>query len=892
MFSNLPFWRWNESSEISSSSAIVHRQEAKPIVIDGRDDKTMLTRTQESSEISSSSAIVYRQEEKPIVIDGRDDIYSVAFLVDGKHVVGGDDKGKIRRWRVEDGQEVGTAMDAGSFVLNIEVSRDGKWIVGGTGGGQVTVWNAETWHSKVTEFQAHSRGVRAVDVSPDSTKIATGSDDKTSCVWSLSTGKKLLGPWKHENAVVAAKFSPDGCLIATATDCSSVRVYDSRNGSLLVEFPVKVNSWLNQSLAWASDSKQLFALSHDGYIHHVNVSAKTTLSKWRIHTTNLDPTCIALASNGTFVATSGDSSVSLWDTTTHKQIGAVITYTHRIWSMSISSSYDLVTSGDKSVSLRILCGFLPSHYTSACRRSSTRQPKKLTTAQVHESMTNLKQTIQELRSQPAESQQARQERDALIQSLRAQEDGSRSEIARLEKTNQELRDRLAESQRAANQERDDLNETINSLRTDLRTHDNSSSVLRIQLADAQRRLKRTMQEQAKSQRAADQEKGDLNETINSLRADLCTRDNSSSVLRIQLADAQRHLERTKQEQAESQCAADREKDDLNETINSLRADLCTRDNSSSVLCIQLADAQRLLEKTMQEQAESQRAADQEKEDLNETINSLRGDLCTRDNSSSALRIQLADAQHKADGINHALEQMYQCESFYAHGRIQGAVEYLLEFANVAHEDVRTNKFIIDWLTEFTHRCIAALEIVGDEASNADKWDEAITAYSTALSLGPTIPNTMMFKWANMALKRGSAREASSTATKFKVPRFIVYRVICNSLERDGRLVEAVECFQQMQSELPEDAGVRDEREKWELDFKARCMKALEKNGDVAMDSASYEDAVTHYSTALFLDPLSAVLLTKQSKARDGLLQDANAAIKRRRRSKMERWAGW
>ncbi|KAI9571074.1 hypothetical protein HD554DRAFT_244710 [Boletus coccyginus] len=63
------------------------------------------------------------------------------------------------------------------------------------------------------------------------------------------------------------------------------------------------------------------------------------------------------------------------------------------------------------------------------------------------------------------------------------------------------------------------------------------------------------------------------------------------------------------------------------------------------------------------------------------------------------------------------------------------------------------------------------------------------------------------------------------------------------------------------------------------------MNPLEKNGDIPMDFASYEDAVAHYSTALSLDPLSAVLLTKQSKARaqmgswEDSLQDANAAIK-------------
>jgi len=117
-----------------------------------------------------------------------------------------------------------------------------------------------------------------------------------------------------------------------------------------------------------------------------------------------------------------------------------------------------------------------------------------------------------------------------------------------------------------------------------------------------------------------------------------------------------------------------------------------------------------LEKTIQELcgrlAESQRVANQEKDVLNKTIHSLRADLRTCDNSSSALRIQLADAQRRADGINHALEQVRQCESLYAQGRIQGAAERLLELVSAVDEDIRANKFIFDWLTgEFRRRTL-------------------------------------------------------------------------------------------------------------------------------------------------------------------------------------------
>jgi len=94
---------------------------------------------------------------------------------------------------------------------------------------------------------------------------------------------------------------------------------------------------------------------------------------------------------------------------------------------------------------------------------------------------------------------------------------------------------------------------------------------------------------------------------------------------------------------------------------------------------------------------------QERDDLNETINSLRADLRTRDNSSSALRIQLADAQRRADGFNHTLEQMHQFEFLYSQGRIQGAAECLLEAANTVDDDVRTNKLIMDWLSSELRR---------------------------------------------------------------------------------------------------------------------------------------------------------------------------------------------
>lgn len=316
----------------------------------------VLIQTQESSENRPSSTSTHQKE---VEIGGQESIWSVAFPVDGKHIVGGSIRGTIRRWLVENGKEVGTPirMNARDIVWNIVVSHDGKWIVSGTQSGFVQVWNAET-HEKAIVFQGHNGWVRAVDVSPDSTKIASGSHDKTSYVWSLLTGKRLLGPLEHDYIVSVVQFSPDGRLIATAAN--SVRIYDSQNARLLVDVPIYVTLSSNQSLAWSRNSQQLFALSF-GKISCLDVFTGTTLSQWSIH--GNDSKSIALASNGTFIAASAGSSISFWDTTTHKQIGT-IDHTAKVYFMAISENYDIVVGGGKKTILRTLCDILPPFYVS------------------------------------------------------------------------------------------------------------------------------------------------------------------------------------------------------------------------------------------------------------------------------------------------------------------------------------------------------------------------------------------------------------------------------------------------------------------------------------------------------------------------------------------------
>lgn len=288
---------------------------------------------------------------KIIEIDDRSPINSVAFLQDEKRIVGGGDEGPLRYWEVKDGRQVGAA-GCGDGVLTVAVSKDGQRIVCGTKSGLVTVWDTTTYR-KVVEIKGHTYWVVAVDVSPDSRTVGTASYDGAASIWDITTGQFLVGLVQASSgtALVALKFSTNGSCVATSPYSQhSVGIRDTQNGRLIVNIPVRLSSNGNEPtvpLAWSSDDKQLFAVSHDGDIQCFDASSGSCLSKWPIHS-SCQPASIVLSNSGKFIAASADSSISFWDTSTQSQLGPVITHPGSVQSIALSSDDNCLVSGGRT----------------------------------------------------------------------------------------------------------------------------------------------------------------------------------------------------------------------------------------------------------------------------------------------------------------------------------------------------------------------------------------------------------------------------------------------------------------------------------------------------------------------------------------------------------------
>ena len=285
-------------------------------------------------------------------------IWSVAFHSDGMQLLSGNDDG-VRRWRVAGGQEVGSQMGMNGAAA-ISVSRDGKWIVCGTMKG-AGVWDAEMQEEAI-EVEG-TDVVRAVDISPESTRFATGAGEYAS-TWNIITGGRLVGPLQHDSLITGIKFSPNGEHIATAVRGRFICVFDSRNGDQLIIIKANISPWSPLTpLAWSNDGQQLFAACSDRKIKSFDVSTGSKLAELQVHG-NGQVVSIALATNGKFLATFARRSITFWDTSTFTQIGPVIENSRGIRSIALSPDCSYLATGGirGNITIRSLNHILPDLY--------------------------------------------------------------------------------------------------------------------------------------------------------------------------------------------------------------------------------------------------------------------------------------------------------------------------------------------------------------------------------------------------------------------------------------------------------------------------------------------------------------------------------------------------
>ena len=243
-----------------------------------------------------------------------------------------------------------------------------EWCQGNAEGRHES-WDAQT-HEKVHNIKGHTNSVFAVDISSDSTRFATGSYDKTACIWGLTTGEQLVGPLQHEGIVVGVRFPPTGDRIAAAAAAEtkedpkaamSIRIYNSETGQILLDIPFRLGIY-STSLAWSLDGYQLFAASYSE-VKCFHTSSESLIKNCSVPGSGYVAS-VVLSRNQKFAVVSAYQTLSFWDCSTYQQIGTAIQHTSSVWWIALSPNDDLIATGENNgkVILRDLRDILPVSY--------------------------------------------------------------------------------------------------------------------------------------------------------------------------------------------------------------------------------------------------------------------------------------------------------------------------------------------------------------------------------------------------------------------------------------------------------------------------------------------------------------------------------------------------
>jgi WD40 repeat protein len=101
-----------------------------------------------------------------------------------------------------------------------------------TQGSTLQVWDMVTGSQRCI-MKGHSDTATCIAFSPNSTVIASGSQDRTLRIWDAATGAGRLVTTGHTKSVNALAFAPDGQTVVSASSDGTLRVWDVLSGTEL-----------------------------------------------------------------------------------------------------------------------------------------------------------------------------------------------------------------------------------------------------------------------------------------------------------------------------------------------------------------------------------------------------------------------------------------------------------------------------------------------------------------------------------------------------------------------------------------------------------------------------------------------------------------------------------
>ena len=169
-------------------------------------------------------------------------------------------------------------------------------------------------------ISGHGGNILAVQFSPkNSSRMASGSGDKTVRVWDCDTGTPVHTLKGHTQWVLAVSYSPDGSLLATGAYDNDVRIWDPNSGKQ-ISGPLKGHTNFITTLSW-----EPYHLQEQNRPRVASSSKDGTVRIWDAIGGRIDfaltghkgsVTCVKWGGTGCIYTSSHDKTIKVWNAST------------------------------------------------------------------------------------------------------------------------------------------------------------------------------------------------------------------------------------------------------------------------------------------------------------------------------------------------------------------------------------------------------------------------------------------------------------------------------------------------------------------------------------------------------------------------------------------------
>ncbi len=265
-----------------------------------------------------------------------------------------------------DGQRFAVASDIGVWVYDVATSRELALLTGHTQGVNavafspnstklasgsydrtVKVWDVSTGKT-ITTLEGHTSWINSVAFSPDGTKLASGSYDRTVKVWDVATRTNIVTFEGHTDAVNSVAFSSKGTTIASGSHDQTVKLWDVVTGKNIATLEEHTD-WV-YTVAFSPDGTKLVSGAKGGIGKLWDVATRENIATYRYDEYAVNS--IAFSPDGATFAVATSSDVTLWDVATGKNVAILAGHTGA-GSVAFSSDGTKLASGVKDNTVRL-----------------------------------------------------------------------------------------------------------------------------------------------------------------------------------------------------------------------------------------------------------------------------------------------------------------------------------------------------------------------------------------------------------------------------------------------------------------------------------------------------------------------------------------------------------